>query len=52
MRQGLFGPLLGQFESQFGFLLRPRQPFLGGGGGGAVPDFQFAQFGALGKGAK
>ena len=28
----LFGPLLGQFESQFVFLLRPRQPFLGAGG--------------------
>ena len=33
----MFGPLLGQFESQFGFLLRPRQPFLG-----AFSDFQFA----------
>ena len=30
MRQGLFGPLLGQFESQFGFLLR--QPFWAGWG--------------------
>ena len=29
MRQGLFGLLLGQFESQFGFLLR--QPFWAGG---------------------
>ena len=30
----LFGPLLGQFESQFGFLLRQRQPFLRGKGVG------------------
>ena len=27
----LFGPLCVQFESQFGFPLSPRQPFLGGG---------------------
>ena len=30
MRQELFGPLHEQFESQFGFPLRPKQPFLGG----------------------
>ena len=29
----MFGPLLGPFESQFGFPLRPRQSFLGGKGG-------------------
>ena len=36
-------------ESQFEFLLRLRQPFLVGG---EFSDFQFAQFGAPGMGAK
>ena len=51
LRQELFGPLLGQFASQFGFLLRPRQPFLGGWGG-VFSGFQLAQFGAPDTGAK
>ena len=32
----LFEPLFGQFESLFGFLLRQRQPFLGGRGEGSL----------------
>ena len=47
LRQELFGPLRGQFESRFGFPLRPRQSFLG-----EFSGFPFVRLGARGAGAK